>query len=265
MHTGKLKPVLRWAGSKQRKLPELLQRVPTKFGRYIEPFAGSAALFFALNPRVASLSDVNPSLINFYSNFKKTPAELYQVVSELDVNPREYSRIRDEFNLTSDSFLRACYFYYLNRACFNGLYRTNRLGKFNVPIGKKLPALPSEEHFMRCASVLRKAKIMTSDYEGVIDTAERGDFLYVDPPYERASLRDRGEYGAGAMQDADMPRLIDSLQRASRRGARVMISYNSCLKKALPDWARENIGGRYLISANPNNRPVIQEFTIRNY
>ncbi|QWP78115.1 Dam family site-specific DNA-(adenine-N6)-methyltransferase [Lysobacter sp. K5869] len=260
-----IKPILRWAGSKQRLLPSLSARCPRVFNKYYEPFAGSAVLFFHLDPRRAMLADVNPDLINFYRVLKRDPDSLHELVSNISVGERAYLRIRKRFAEESDPKLRAGYFWYLNRNCFNGLYRTNRDGYFNVPLGKKLPPMPSIDHARACAKRLRKASLRASDYEKVIGEATDGDFIYVDPPYRRASSRDRGEYGPGAMEDADLHRLMSALQKASDRGALILFSYNADVSAHLPGWRHEIVNGRYLISADPQRRRPISEYTSYNY
>lgn len=259
------KPILRWAGSKQRLLPALSSRAPKKFKKYYEPFVGSAALFFSLDPRRARLADVNADLIGFYQQIKKGPERLHGLTARIPVNQKSYARIRERFSEETDPLMRATYFWYLNRNCFNGLYRTNRAGFFNVPFGKKLPPMPSIDHVKACATALRKASIRVADYEKTIDEADEGDFIYVDPPYKRASARDRGEYGPGAMADADINRLISSIQRASGRGALILLSYNADVTDQLPTWNHEIVNGRFLISADPQCRRPISEYTSYNY
>lgn len=265
MNSEILKPVVRWAGSKQRLVPTLVSMAPVKFNRYYEPFAGSAALFFALRPKRATLSDLNPDLINFYRQLKRDYKALHAFVSRLEVTEKNYVCIRSLLNIESDPFRRACYFWFINRTCFNGLYRTNKLGEFNVPFGKKLPMFPTIEHVGRCVARLRRARIGVMDYAKSIEIAQKGDFIYIDPPYGRGSIRDRGEYGIGAMQDDDLPRLISVMEKASNRGVKILFSYNMDVESMLPNWRHEVVNGRYLISADPNKRTLISEFTSRNY
>lgn len=262
---GTLRPLLRWAGSKQRLLPTLVRLAPDKVHRYFEPFAGSASLFFALQPRRATLSDVNADLVNFYRCLKRNPVGVYSGLVSAPRTKLDYLHYRSAFGDASDPEERAILFWYLNRHCFNGLFRTSRFGRFNVPYGSKLPPLPTMAHVEQCVRVLRRASIRCEDFETVIAEAGRGDFVYVDPPYRRASVRDRGEYGIGAMADHELSRLITALKRADRRGAKVLISYNCDLTAYLPAWSHEVINGRYLISADPSKRISIKEFTVRNY
>lgn len=126
-------PFLRWAGSKRKLLPVLLQIVPQRFDRYVEPFVGSACLFFALRPPKAILADINGDLINTYHVVKTDASKLALSLSAFKCTEREYYKVRDSFVGTASLRKQAARFIYLNRFCFNGLYRTNMSGKFNVP------------------------------------------------------------------------------------------------------------------------------------
>lgn len=262
---GELKPLLRWAGSKQRLLPALVKRAPNVIERYFEPFAGSASLFFALRPKRATLSDINADLVNFYRRLKANPGYIYERMSTIPRNRDAYLRSRREYASETDLDDRAVLFWYLNRHCFNGLFRTNRIGKFNVPYGSKLPPLPSFAQVENCVRMLRCASIKKADFSVAISDAGPRDFIYVDPPYKRASVRNRGEYGPGAMPDSELTRLISTLKAASRRGTKILISYNCDLSEHLPGWKHDVINGRHLISADPAKRVRINEYTARNY
>ncbi|MBB5865097.1 Dam family site-specific DNA-(adenine-N6)-methyltransferase [Xanthomonas sp. 3058] len=259
------RPLLRWAGSKQRLIPELCCRLPTSYQRYIEPFAGSASLFFEIRPRKALLSDINKDLINFYRIVKKSPDLMHDQLIRMKVDVENYQEVRRSLVAETDPHLRALYFWYLNRTCFNGLYRTNRDGIFNVPFGKKLPQMPARQQVLECVKHLKKASLLCSDYRAVVGSAEEGDFIYVDPPYRRGSARNRGEYGPGAMVDSDMAELINALSKASARGVKILLSYNACLEKEFPAWRHEILSGRHMISADPAQRAAINEYTSRNY
>jgi len=174
-----LKPVLRWAGSKQRLLPTLAAKMPAEFNRYFEPFAGSAALFFAVRPERATLSDINGELVNFYSLLRREPEYVYRRMISMPRTQSAYMDAREAFEASEDRWERAILFWYLNRHCFNGLYRTSRAGKFNVPFGSKLPPLPEWEQVRKCAARLRRASVKSADFESVISSAESGDFSHV--------------------------------------------------------------------------------------
>jgi DNA adenine methylase len=135
------RPILRWAGSKRKLLPKLISLSPSSSGRYVEPFAGSAALFFALQPQDALLSDFNPELIETYKILSANAGSVWRRLSQMPGSRDFYYRIRARNPTSMSSIDRAARFIYLNRYCFNGVYRTNRLGQFNVPRGCDSPEL----------------------------------------------------------------------------------------------------------------------------
>jgi DNA adenine methylase len=128
-------PLLRWAGSKKRQFRKLEPFFPKEFRSYIEPFAGSAAFFFGLQPVSARLNDLNRDVTDFYKRVREDPSDFFRNFSRLRRSRSNYYKIRDEFNVQKDRDRRAVLFYYLNRNCFNGIYRTNKSGEFNVPFG----------------------------------------------------------------------------------------------------------------------------------
>ncbi|MFC4525088.1 Dam family site-specific DNA-(adenine-N6)-methyltransferase [Dyella halodurans] len=259
------RPLLRWAGSKRQFLPELVRQSPKSFAAYVEPFAGSASLFFALTPREAVLGDVNTELMNFYVQLRASPSELHAAASTYSQEAADYSKYRQRFNSPCDPLEKAALFWYLNRTCFNGLYRTNQAGEFNVPIGRKLSLFPSLQQVWECAEVMSTAHLVCGDFAETIDLADRGDFLYIDPPYHRVSNRDRGEYGPDAMKDDELGRLIESTQIAATRGAKILFSYNVDLSSELRGWRKHLVRGRYVIGANANDRKMISEYIFCNY
>ena len=217
--------ILRWAGSKRQLIPELLKWTPKEFDRYIEPFAGSACLFFHLQPSKAILGDINSELMSTYRQIRRAPTALYDAVSKIKRDPETYYSERAKNPSLLSAFNRAVRFIYLNRNCFNAVYRVNKRGQFNVPWGTRTGELPSHGEFLSCARILKAAKLMTSDFEKVIDNAGSGDFVYVDPPYTKSVAGEPGLFGAGAFGKPDLARLIYSLKMASERGATFLLSF----------------------------------------
>jgi len=144
-------PFLRWAGSKRRLLPNLLELVPEAYDRYIEPFVGSGCLFFALKPDSAILGDINGALMEVYSTVHKHPRLVSRAVHRIKRTPEQYYMLRDEGPGLLPPIQRVARFIFLNRNCFNGIYRTNKEGKFNVPFGSRTGQLPGESFFYRCS------------------------------------------------------------------------------------------------------------------
>lgn len=264
LHTTTL---IRWAGSKKKLLPQLTKSAPVKYNRYIEPFLGSAALFYSIDPERAVLSDQNKDLVNFYKQARKRPLELYDEYEKLRRTPSIYMRIRRKLTEETDTFLRAVYFYYLNRNCFNGLYRTNKLNQFNVPWGTKTGDAPTRSAFLLLARKLRKHKLLCGDFTRATSVASKGDFVYLDPPYVYGSRKDRGEYGASSFGLKDIARLDTEIQRLDSIGAYVLLSYAEC-----PDIAglKSRLKLKKLrifrsMAARPKERKTVKEVLLSNY
>jgi DNA adenine methylase len=216
-------PFLRWVGGKRWFVRRFLDVVPTQFGRYFEPFLGSGALFFALQPERATLSDLNFELIETFSavrrNWKAVSLALstYNQLHSVDF----YYRMR---GLRARSQVeRAAKFIYLNRTCWNGLYRVNVKGQFNVPIGTRDSILLESDDFCRTSSLLKRASIVSSDFEPVISRARRGDLIFADPPYVTAHLQNGFlKYNERLFSWDDQVRLMNCLRKAKARGVHVL-------------------------------------------
>jgi DNA adenine methylase len=232
-----LQPLIRWAGSKRSILQRLAPHVPSTFGRYIEPFAGSACLYFNFRPVAALLADKNAELIDTYKAVRRQPCEIWSFVTSLPRNKATYYALRAVSPLELDQCSRAVRFLYLNRLCFNGIYRTNRAGAFNVPIGSKTGAFPDLSSFASSAQLLRTASLWEADFEETVAAARKNDFVYIDPPYVDSRRIDRNEYGEGSFSPADIGRLFIALEAAHRRGVKFLLSYSDTLdfRDLLPD------------------------------
>jgi DNA adenine methylase len=244
---------LRWAGSKRSSLSILGRYYTDGQLRYVEPFAGSAALFFSLKPASATLADLNGQLINAFRHVRDNPKGLYSRLIALGRTSEVYYEIRDEFNASGDHGLDAAvYFIYLNRNCFNGLWRTNRSGKFNVPFGgHEIGDYPPLELFVRCSQNLKSAKLCRQDFRKTIAEAGPGHFVYADPPYFSANERVFVEYGKRSFSQSDLEDLVSELVLAERRGVQIALTYNETDEiPGLPShWCRttfevtRNVGG----------------------
>ncbi len=220
-------PFLRWAGSKRRLLPVLRKFWTSEHKRYIEPFAGSACLFFALKPKRAILGDLNPELISTYIEVKY---RLRAVMAELrkltPCSKDEYLRLRALETDLLEPHVRAARFIYLNRFCFNGIYRTNLKGEFNVPFsGDRCGAMPPQEVFLQCARRLRGARFENKDFEQVLAQARKGDLVYIDPPYAVRGRRVFREYDPSAFSLNDIARLRLWMERLDQDGIDFIVSY----------------------------------------
>ena len=179
------KPILKWAGGKSQLLPEIKKRMPVSFNKYIEPFVGGGALFFNLCPKNAIISDSNPDLINLYNVIASNPEELVESLKQYRNEKDFFYKIRSLDSSKLSDVEKASRMIYLNRTCFNGLYRVNRMGQFNVPFGNyKNPKIVDEDLISVLSPILRDTKIILSDYTDILNQyAEEGDFVFLDPPY----------------------------------------------------------------------------------
>lgn len=199
---------------------------------------GSASLFFALLPKEAILADLNADVVNVHRALKADAELLHRTVSALPADPETYYKLRDEFNGSADASRRATLFLYLNRHCFNGVYRTNRAGDFNTPVGRRTGALPSIERFLRSSKALETAQIEQRDFRDTLYLAAEGDFVYMDPPYLSARPT-YGEYGYGSFDPrGDLADFLDLVSALNKRGVRMTISYNDHpdLRRVIGDW-----------------------------
>lgn len=218
-------PFLKWAGGKRWLVRGLDNLIDSFSGTYIEPFAGSAAVFFALTPARAILSDANEDLIETYKAIAKNWRLVVKYLRQHQaLHSKDYyyemraSRPRGQFE-------RAAKFIYLNRTCWNGLYRVNQRGEFNVPIGTKDSVLLDSDDFELVAQVLADTELVASDFEVQIDRANEGDFIFVDPPYTvKHKFNGFVKYNEQLFAWSDQVRLRDSLWRAKQRGAKILLT-----------------------------------------
>lgn len=179
---------MRWAGGKTKFVHEIVSRLPSlpPDSTYYEPFLGAGAVFLAYAPDRAILSDLNPDLVRTFIAIRNYPARVVKRLYALRYRDSEqsYYRIREQFNSGGDACMQAARFIYLNQTSFNGIYRVNRQGQYNVPYGFKLdPNIPGKRDLESASSLLKKATIELSDYKKVLASTNRGDVVYLDPPY----------------------------------------------------------------------------------
>ena len=259
-------PLIRWAGSKRQLLPLLMEKIPARYNKYIEPFAGSACLFFALNPKKAILSDRNPALIDTYKTITTHPIRVLRLAQSIKADHEEYYRIRAQNPQTLSPIHRAARFLYLNRHCFNALYRTNSLGNFNVPIGRNTGGFPDEDIFRQSARALSRVKLYCADFETTLARASKGDFVYLDPPYVSRKGADKNVYGCGSFSSVDLPRLIMNLESLHRKNVHFLLSYSNCseLRRLIRSRQHSIIRVRRHISGKVNGRGFVEEVLLNN-
>lgn len=218
-------PFLKWAGGKRwlvRNHPDIF---PKDFNTYIEPFLGSGSVFFHLQPRHAWLSDANQELITTYQAIRNKNRKVESILRKYhDLHSDEfYYFIREQKPESQEAI--AARMIYLNRTCWNGLYRVNLSGKFNVPKGTKQNVILDTDDFQATAKLLRRAVITHSDFEAIINAAQENDFVFVDPPYTvKHNLNGFVKYNEKLFSWEDQIRLKDAIDRATDRGAKVLIT-----------------------------------------
>lgn len=226
-----VQPFLRWAGGK-RWLARLIAPKITEFindshGRYFEPFLGGGAMFFAVAPQRAHLSDSNENLISTFCLVRDRYQEIEKILRTIAVSADNYYKLRAATEI--EDILNATRFIFLNRTCYGGLYRTNQQGQFNVPYGggSRTPENLWKKGILERAALLlqrSKARIECCDFEESIGRAKRGDVVYCDPTYQNPSRRQFDRYNAEIFSWADQERLADAALKARKRGALVFIS-----------------------------------------
>lgn len=222
------KPFLRWAGSKRKQLARLGAFWSDSHTGYVEPFAGSACLFFSLAPQSAVLGDSNPELIDVYRVVRDAPERLYRRLCRLGRDLETYTRWRALHPKSLDVETRALRLIYLNRNCFNGIYRTNAAGHFNVPMGSKLSSYFTKDDLIRCSHLLQDVKLVRGDFTKTIEHVKRGNFVYLDPPYAVNSRRIFKEYGKDVFDTTDVPRFGETLTSIDNAKAEFLVSYADC-------------------------------------
>ena len=269
LDTEKVLPLLRWAGSKKRQFNKLKPLFPEQFKSYVEPFAGSAAFFFGLQPAKARLNDLNRDVTDFYKKARSDPSGFFLAFSRLERSRSFYYRVREEFNIEKDRNRRAVLFYYLNRNCFNGIYRTNKSGEFNVPFSDtRVSPYLTKNQFVTSVAKLRSVQIRNLDFEEFCkDSVERGDFVYLDPPYYKEGRRVFNEYSKSPFSPTDFKRLTNTLRYIDRIGAKFLLTFPATDDVAAMGkiWHSKRLRVRRTVAGDSAMRKTQNEMLISNY
>lgn len=264
-----LTPVIRWAGGKRALMRRILELLPDKFNAYHEPMLGGGALFFSIVPQQAYLSDINPELMNFYQILRTRPLELYASLVRVRPNKQTYYWMRS-WRPTS-KIQRAARFFYLVRLSWNGVFRVNRLGQFNVPYGGRQPKqLTSASKLLQASSALQHARLTFGDFESTTASVAAGDLVYFDPPYPRGTTNGNGfsRYSTAGFDLEDHRRLARHAAVLAERGALVLIT-EAARKEILRYYPRSfkiNLVCRNsLIAASKTSRRKAYEAILTSY
>jgi DNA adenine methylase len=262
------RPFLKWAGGKRQLLPHLRAHVPSTFGRYFEPFVGGGALFFALQPRAATLADVNERLIRTYAGVKADVGRVIALLQEHPYDEKFFYEARDvDVDARSDAEV-AAWFIYLNKAGYNGLYRVNSKNQFNVPFGRYAnPTICDEANLRACSLALANAELHNDSFEQVAARAKPGDFVYFDPPYVPLSATSSfTSYSANGFGAEEQIHLRDVALELKKRGVHVLLS-NSSAPLVRDLYARgfdvTEVSATRMLNSKPTGRGAITELLIK--
>jgi DNA adenine methylase len=263
------KPFLKWAGGKGQLLTQLSPLFPRSFARYFEPFVGGCAVFFHLQPRSSTLTDINRELIDCYRAVKGEVEDVIAALSKHVYEREHYYRVRAVEPESLPAAARAARTIYLNKTGFNGLYRVNSSGRFNVPFGRYArPTFCDPMNLRACSAALRRATLAVGDFASVLDSAKKRDFVYFDPPYVPVSdTSDFTAYVPGGFGWKDQERLAEVVADLDRRGAYVMLS-NSDVPRVRNLYARyriERVQAARNINSKASGRGKIGEVVVLNY
>jgi DNA adenine methylase len=257
-------PIIKWVGGKTRLLGELHKRMPTSFGRYFEPFMGGGALFFKTNPAQAVLGDHNEDLINLY---RSVAWDVDKVARRLATHKRNHSeeyyyKIRERWNERSPKQT------HVDKTCFNGLWRVNSKGKFNVPIGRYVnPSIYDLASLRAASQALQKAELYSGHYSQVVDTAKAGDFVYFDPPYHPlTATANFTSYTAGSFTEDDQRQLVDVANQLANRGCSVLLSNSDTpfIREIYQGWKMDRVLCGRSINSKASARGAVAEVMIYN-
>lgn len=262
-------PFLRWAGGKRWLTASYFQYFPKKFGRYYEPFLGSGAVFFRLAPNRATLSDANSELIHCFQGVRDAWESVERILRTHHTrhSPTYYESVRKSKPRNLDT--RSARFIYLNRTCWNALYRVNLKGEFNVPIGTKSNVILDSDNFESIALQLKGVTLSASDFEKVVNRARSGDFVFADPPYTvKHNLNGFVKYNEKIFRWDDQIRLSECLRRAADRGVLVLTTnanHPSIVELYKDHFSVTPVIRRSVIAARSEYRGYFDELIISNY
>lgn len=270
------KPFLQWVGGKREMIEQYRKHFPKKYNQYFEPFLGGGAMFFELLPAKAFLNDNNRELFETYKGVRDFPELVINILNSLKERHslELYNKVRGldrEYNLFADfkSYEIAARMIYLNQTCFNGIYRVNKQGQFNVPIGSSLNRLICDkETILKASKVLKKASVECLDFEKALVGASKGDFIFLDPPYYPISKNsDFTRYTKEKFYQEDQERLKKSIDQLTKKGAYVMLCNSDCsfIRNLYKDFNVYTVHSSRSLNCKKDKRGKVSEVLITNY
>ena len=271
-----VQPVLKWVGGKRQLLPEIEKYIPSTYKAYYEPFVGGGAVLFHLQPKTAVINDINSELINLYGIIKddvealitdlqrhRNESDYFYEIRELDRNKEEYGKLSD--------VERASRVIYLNKTCYNGLFRVNRAGEFNSPFGSyKNPNIVNEITLRAVSNYFNKSDIRfeNTDFVQALEGIKKGSFVYFDPPYDPiSSSASFTGYDKGGFDRAEQQRLKELCDSLNKKGVKFLLSNSSTdfIRDLYKDYRIEIIKAKRAINSKGDSRGEIDEVLVRNY
>jgi DNA adenine methylase len=272
-----VEPILKWAGGKRQLLSEITALFPTTYEAYHEPFVGGGAVFFHQDPDDGTINDLNTRLTTFYEIVRDQPDALITENKTHEHTEEYYYNARTEFNtlltqstLTQDERVReASLLLYLNRTCFNGLYRENSDGEFNVSFGRySNPDWIQEQRIRKASRVLQDTVVFNTDFSYVVDETSSGDLVYFDPPYEPVSkTADFNSYQAAGFDREDQRRLRDAVIELTEMDVSVVLSNSPPVTELYEDheaFSISYVDAARVINSDPSSRGEVSEVLITN-
>lgn len=266
-------PVIKWAGGKRQLLTQLLRLTPAITGTYFEPFLGGGAMFFATAPHRAVLNDANADLVQMYAAIRDDAAGVMRALDAMLPFVQDeafYYSVRSRDGSSLSATERAARLIFLNKTCYNGLYRVNRKGQFNVPFGRyaQPPGLYSRDNLLAVAGMLQRADLMCGDFEEALAGAGAGDFVYLDPPYVPLSrTANFTKYTAGSFDEAAQRRLAEVFRDLDRRGCNVLLSNSDhpLVRDLYAGFVLDQVYAARNVNSDPAARGKIAELAVHNY
>ena len=269
-----MRPLLKWAGGKRSLIRRIMDLFPGDYRdrRYHEPFFGGGAVFFHVEPGRGSINDINPRLMNFYRVVRDRPDELIEEASGYRYDEGEYYLRRETFNSEGLSEVEyAALLLYLNKTAYNGLFRVNSRGEFNVPFGRYVdPTIVKPRSIARASRLLRNVEIRSEGFDYILDVAEKGDLCYLDPPYHPASeTANFTDYASSGFKMGDQERLRDICAELDGRGVAFVLSNSDTglvreLYGGVPDLRVVSFKTRRMISSKVSSRGSGYDLLITN-
>ncbi|MBQ3559021.1 MAG: DNA adenine methylase [Agathobacter sp.] len=277
MSSSSVAPFVKWAGGKRQLLPQIKERMPEQFNNYYEPFVGGGAVTFELLPEKAVVNDINKSLVNAYRQICDAPDAFLEAINKLDNDMWEdgkayYYSLRELYN---DKMMKAEYdvelaalFVFINKHCFNGLYRVNGKGLFNVPYNNSRKASVDEKSIREISEYLKKVTILEGDFEAAVESAMEGDFVFIDSPYAPLNPTSFESYTKEGFDIESHKRLADLFDDLTARGCYCMLTnHNTELINELygnKGYRIDVVSVKRMINSDASNR-VGEEVIICNY